>query len=95
MTFSKLTEAPSYYNDLEKKDTATILKEINQEDQKVAYAVQRALPSINDLINQIIPLSDKAEESFMSEPEPVVESAFLTLQKSLQLSELIRICLSE
>lgn len=56
MTFSKLTEAPSYYNDLEKKDTATILKEINQEDQKVAYAVQRALPSINDLINQIIPL---------------------------------------
>lgn len=55
MAFIKITEATSNYDHLEKKDTATILKEINHEDQKVAIAVQKALPAIECLIDKIFP----------------------------------------
>lgn len=55
MDFFKTTEAESLYKDLENKDTATILNEINQEDHKVADAVHKALPSIKQLVDQIAP----------------------------------------
>ena len=53
--FTKITEQPSLYNDLEKKSTTEILEEMNAEDQKVALAVQRAIPQITKLVDQIVP----------------------------------------
>ncbi|HBG57695.1 N-acetylmuramic acid 6-phosphate etherase [Proteiniphilum sp. UBA1028] len=50
MTFVKITEQPSHYNDLEKKSVLELLTEINAEDQKVAIAVQKAIPEIERLV---------------------------------------------
>lgn len=53
--FEKITEQPSLYDDLEKKPVREILEEINGEDQKVALAVQKAIPQIEKLVTQIVP----------------------------------------
>ena len=53
--FVKISEQPSLYNDLEKKSVREILEDINTEDQKVALAVQRAIPQIEKLVTQIVP----------------------------------------
>ncbi|MDR2921102.1 MAG: N-acetylmuramic acid 6-phosphate etherase [Tannerella sp.] len=55
MIFENISEADSLYTDLEKKSTLEILTEINQEDQKVALAVQKTIPQIEELVNQIVP----------------------------------------
>ena len=52
--FVKISEQPSLYNDLEKKSVREILEDINTEDQKVALAVQRAIPQIEKLVTQIV-----------------------------------------
>ena len=43
-SFIKISEQPSLYDDLEKKSVREILEDINKEDQKVAIAVQKAIP---------------------------------------------------
>lgn len=53
--FEKITEQTSLYNDLDKKSTRQLLDDINNEDQKVALAVQRAIPQIEKLVDQIVP----------------------------------------
>ena len=53
--FVKISEQPSLYNDLEKKSVREILEDINREDQKVALAVQKAIPQIEKLVTQIVP----------------------------------------
>ena len=53
--FIKISEQPSLYNDLEKKSIREILEDINREDQKVASAVQKAIPQIEYLVNLIVP----------------------------------------
>ncbi|KAA6335751.1 N-acetylmuramic acid 6-phosphate etherase [termite gut metagenome] len=55
MSFIKITEQPSLYNDLEKKTVRELLEAINTEDQKVALATQKAIPQIEKLVNQIVP----------------------------------------
>ncbi len=55
MSFIKISEQPSLYNDLEKKSVLEILEEINTEDQKVALAVRKAIPQIEKLVTQIVP----------------------------------------
>lgn len=55
MAFEKITEAPSLYDDLEKKSVGEILREINEEDKKVAYAVEKAIPAIRRLVEAIVP----------------------------------------
>jgi N-acetylmuramic acid 6-phosphate etherase len=50
----KITEQASNYRHLEKMSIEEITKNINKEDQTVAYAIERALPSINNLINAIV-----------------------------------------
>ncbi|KAA6339144.1 N-acetylmuramic acid 6-phosphate etherase [termite gut metagenome] len=55
MSFIKITEQPSLYNDLEKKTVCELLEAINTEDQKVALATQKAIPQIEKLVNQIVP----------------------------------------
>ncbi|MBQ2491688.1 MAG: N-acetylmuramic acid 6-phosphate etherase, partial [Muribaculaceae bacterium] len=54
MAFVKISEQPSLYNDLEKKSVLEILTEINQEDHKVADAVQKAIPQIEKLVTGIV-----------------------------------------
>lgn len=55
MSFLKISEQPSLYNDLEKKSVREILENINTEDQKVAIAVQKTIPQIEKLVNEIVP----------------------------------------
>ena len=55
MAFVKISEQPSLYNDLEKKSTHEILTDINTEDKKVALAVEKAIPQIEKLVNDIVP----------------------------------------
>lgn len=54
MTFRKITEEPSLYDDLENKSIRELLTAINEEDKKVAYAVEKAIPSIEELVTQVV-----------------------------------------
>ena len=55
MSFIKITEQDSLYNDLERKSVRELLEDINTEDQKVALAVRRTIPKIEELVLQIVP----------------------------------------
>lgn len=55
MAFIKITEQPSLYDDLENKSVLELLTDINKEDQKVALAVEKAIPQIEKLVSQIVP----------------------------------------
>lgn len=55
MSFIKITEQDSFYSDLEQKSVRELLEAINAEDQKVALAVQKAIPQIEKLVLQIVP----------------------------------------
>ena len=54
MTFIKTTEKESIYNHLEKMSTLELLININQEDKTVPLAVEKALPQIEELVEQIV-----------------------------------------
>ncbi len=64
MAFDKITEKSSLYNDLEKKSVKEILEGINNEDQKVAIAVQKCIPQIEKLVTQIIPRMERGGRIF-------------------------------
>lgn len=51
--YEKITESPSNHRDLEKMDTATILKKINEEDQTVARAVSAVIPQVAKIVNAL------------------------------------------
>lgn len=55
MSFIKITEQDSRYNDLERKSVRELLEDINTEDQKVALAVRKTIPKIEELVLQIVP----------------------------------------
>ncbi len=55
MTFVKITEQPSLYDNLEDKSVLELLTDINNEDKKVALAVEKAIPQIEKLVLQIVP----------------------------------------
>ena len=54
MAFEKISEQPSLYNDLEKKSVGELLRDINNEDKKVALAVEKAIPQIEELVTGIV-----------------------------------------
>lgn len=54
MTFSKVTEADSYYNDLEKMSVQELLYNINKEDKTVPDAIEKSLPQIELVTEQVI-----------------------------------------
>ncbi|MDR2384307.1 MAG: N-acetylmuramic acid 6-phosphate etherase [Tannerella sp.] len=54
MTFVKITERSSLYDNLENKSVTEILTDINNEDKKVAIAVEKAIPQIEKLVSQIV-----------------------------------------
>lgn len=53
MSFIKTTEQDSKYNHLEKMNTEELLSNINSEDKTVAFSVEKAMPQISSLTNQI------------------------------------------
>lgn len=55
MAAHPLTETNSLYDNLEKMSTEELLLNINQEDQKIADAVQQAIPSIRELVDRMLP----------------------------------------
>jgi len=54
MTFKKTTEEDSNYNHLEKMSVTELLSNINSEDKTVAYSVEKVLPQIKSLIEQVV-----------------------------------------
>jgi N-acetylmuramic acid 6-phosphate etherase len=54
--FIRITEQPSRYRHLEKMSVKEIITHINNEDKTVPYAIEKALPQIEELI---IAVSDK------------------------------------
>lgn len=55
MSFIKITEQESYYDDLESKSVRELLEYINLEDRQVAQAVEETIPQIEKLVLQIVP----------------------------------------
>lgn len=54
MAFKKVTEESSLHNDLDKQTVLELLTGINQEDKKVALAVEEVIPQIEKLVTQIV-----------------------------------------
>lgn len=54
MSFIKTTEQDSNHNHLEKMSVSELLKNINKEDKTVPFAVEKALPQIEALVEQIV-----------------------------------------
>ena len=51
--YIKITETPSDYTDLELMNTQSILENINNQDQKVAEAVQKVIPQLTKLVDAL------------------------------------------
>lgn len=51
MQFENITEQSSLYNDLDKMSVHDLLVNINNEDKKVALAVEKAIPAIEGLVS--------------------------------------------
>lgn len=51
----KITETTSLYNDLDKMSTLELLTNINKEDQKVALAIEKIIPSIQYFVDDLYP----------------------------------------
>mgnify|MGYP005811097635 CR=1 FL=1 len=49
------TESTSLYDNLEQLEVGTLLRHINEEDKKVALAVEQQIPAIEALVSQIVP----------------------------------------
>src|SRR5690349_19590556 len=49
-----VTESSSTYNDLEKMSVKDLLVNINREDKSVPIAVEKVLPQIEALVNEIV-----------------------------------------
>jgi N-acetylmuramic acid 6-phosphate etherase len=54
MTFTRTTEQPSHYDDLEKMPVSVLLENINNEDKTVPLAVEKALKQIEVLVIEIV-----------------------------------------
>ena len=55
----KVTESTSLYDNLEQMDVNSILQNINREDKKVPQAVEKVIPEISALVDQIVPRMQK------------------------------------
>ncbi|MBO6606839.1 N-acetylmuramic acid 6-phosphate etherase [Psychroserpens sp.] len=54
MSFTKTTEQDSNYDHLEKMSITELLTNINTEDQTVPHAVEKAIPQIEALVQQVV-----------------------------------------
>ena len=55
MSFTKVTEQDSNHDDLEKKSVKELVKSMHEEDNNALNAVQKVLPEITNLIEEIAP----------------------------------------
>ena len=78
MTFVKITEQPSLYDNLEDQPIRTLLEEINQEDRKVPEAVGKAIPQIEKLVTAIVERMKQGGRIFYT-AQPVGQAATETL----------------
>lgn len=53
--FTKVTEQSSLHERLDEKPIGELLREMNEEDQKVALAVKEAIPQIEKLVEKLVP----------------------------------------
>lgn len=60
----KLTEQDSFYNDLEKMSPLEIASAMNQEDKKVALAVEKKIPEIANFVEAALPRMKKGGRIF-------------------------------
>lgn len=60
----KTTEQVSNHNNLDKMDTLSLLKGINEEDKKVATSVEAVIPKIEETINAIFSRMEKGGRLF-------------------------------
>ena len=60
----KITEEASHYDELEQMDTLDIISSINNEDKKVAEAVEKILPKISQLVDEITTRFEKGGRLF-------------------------------
>jgi len=51
----RITESPSNHRHLEKMSVTELLTNMNQEDKTVPFAVEKAIPQIEALVNSIVP----------------------------------------
>jgi N-acetylmuramic acid 6-phosphate etherase len=49
------TESASSYQNLEQQSVETLLRQMNAEDKTVAHSVEKEIPAIEALVNQIVP----------------------------------------
>jgi N-acetylmuramic acid 6-phosphate etherase len=54
MAFKKITEQASLHTDLDQKSVGKLLREMNAEDKKVALAVEKTIPQIEELVTKIV-----------------------------------------
>jgi N-acetylmuramic acid 6-phosphate etherase len=59
-----ITESSSNHDDLHKMSISELLKNINLEDQTVAVTVQKVIPQIEALVDQIVPRMEKGGRLF-------------------------------
>ncbi len=59
-----ITESESNYDGLHQMDIEELLRNINREDQTVALAVEKVIPQINALVQEIIPRMKKGGRLF-------------------------------
>lgn len=64
MAFQKISEQSSLYDNLEKKSIHELLVDINAEDKKVAFVVEKAIPEIEKLVSLIVPRMRKGGRIF-------------------------------
>ncbi|ANE51478.1 N-acetylmuramic acid 6-phosphate etherase [Flavisolibacter tropicus] len=64
MQAEKITEQPSYYRHLEQMSVKDIVKHINEEDKKVAQAVEKVLPQVENLIEATVKKLEKGGRLF-------------------------------
>lgn len=56
MEFEKITEKESNYQNLDRMSTQQLIQHINDEDKTVAFAVEKSLPQISNVINAAVTL---------------------------------------
>ena len=62
--FKKITEQSSLYNNLELQTTGNLLKGINEEDKKVALAVEKVIPQVEKLVDALVARFEKGGRLF-------------------------------
>ena len=64
MDFVKITEQSSLHDNLDQKSVGELLREMNEEDQKVALAVRDCIPQIEKLVEGIVERMQKGGRIF-------------------------------